>query len=262
MIRWNGYSRLVFAAGLSAAACGPTARIPSPLPLAVPAAVAPDDSLARLARALAPVLYLQSDEGFRLERVVAVVHPTQPIIAYHMLWRDDVHGAWLPFTIPTDQEIVWVAHDRSGAPTMLWTYWHRWILRTDWRGKGYVAVDVQWGKHGSMPRNMLDHQLPNSATLNLFYAYTWLGLPDTWLSALQRPGPMCFCRSYRRYRQHTIEVPLSGRIDVVVRAEDPGPALAAVFGRPYSRKSPWPSQDVRDAGSRMKAARVASPTPD
>jgi hypothetical protein len=33
---------------------------------------------------------------------------------------------------------------------------------------------------------------------------------------------------------------LSDRIDLVVRAENPREALAAVFGHPYSKKTPWP----------------------
>src|SRR5687767_6738293 len=92
------------ASGLFGAGCGPIAHIPA-APITVPGALADTDSAALLARTLAPVLYLQPDEWFRLERVVAVVHPERRIIAYHLLWRDDVHGAWLPFTIPTDQEI-------------------------------------------------------------------------------------------------------------------------------------------------------------
>ena len=32
---------------------------------------------------------------------VAVVHPDSQVVAYHLLWRDDAHGAWIPFTVPT-----------------------------------------------------------------------------------------------------------------------------------------------------------------
>src|SRR5215210_281387 len=110
--------------GLGAlAACGPHAHIP-PRPLSVPGALAPGDSAAILAKRLAPLLYLQPDETFPLSRVAAVVHPARPIIAYHLLWRDDVHGAWLPFTIPTDEEVVWVGYDSTKAPTDIWTFWH------------------------------------------------------------------------------------------------------------------------------------------
>jgi hypothetical protein len=72
----------------------------------IPGALEATDSGAVLARALAPLLYAQRDEWFPLERIVAVVHPTRRIIAYHLLWKDDVHGSWIPFTVPTDEEAV------------------------------------------------------------------------------------------------------------------------------------------------------------
>ena len=230
---------LAFAAIAGAAGCGPVSRIPNPVPVlagTLPAA----DSAAQFARALAPVLYLHPDEWFRLERAVAVIHPTLRIIAYHLLWTDDAHGAWVPFTNPTDQEIVWVAYDSTGAPSEVITYWHGSTLRADWRRKGFAAVDVQWGKHGSLPRGVMLGQLPAGQSMNLFYLYTWLGIPDFMLGAMQRPGPLCFCAGFERYRRHTREVPLAGRIDVVARTEEPDRILAAVFGVPYSRKPPWP----------------------
>src|SRR6478672_13271423 len=107
--------------------CGPTAHIP-PQPVTVPNALSRVDPDAQIARALAPVLYLQRDEWFRLERVVAVLHPNRPIIGYYLLWGDDVQGAWLPFTKATDEEIVWVGYDSTQAPSHVWTYWHGKIL--------------------------------------------------------------------------------------------------------------------------------------
>jgi hypothetical protein len=203
-------------------------------------ALAERDSVARLARALAPLLYLQPDEWFPLERVVAVVHPTRRIVAYHLLWRDDVHGSWIPFTIPTDQEVVWVGYDGGGAPTELWTFWHGTILHANWRDRGPAQVDVQWGKHGSLPRRIVESDLPESKTLNSFFLFTWLGLPDIWLGNLTRRGPWCYCKGYGRYRDFSKLVTLGNRIDVVVRTENPNPTLEAVFGRKYSRKRPWP----------------------
>src|SRR5688500_5032882 len=173
---------------LIATACGPRAHIP-PRPLNLPGALAPTDSIAILARSLAPVLYQQRDETFPLSRAVAIVHPTRRVIAYHLLWRDDVHGAWVPFTVPTGAGIIWVGHDSTGAPTDIWTYWHGRVLHTDWRGKGTPAVDVQWGKHGSLPHGTALGDLPASGTLNLFYAFTILGAPDIWLSNTMRNGP-------------------------------------------------------------------------
>lgn len=197
---------------------------------------APD---ARLARALSPVLYIQRDEPFPLDRVVAVVHPTRPIIAYYFLWRDDVAGAWIPFTSPTDEEIAWIGYDATGAPTQLWTYWHGVVLHTPWP-KRRVELLVQWGKHGTLPRGIVESSLPRSRTLNLFYAETILGEPDILLGDLSRPGPLGFFHSYQRYRDFSRVVPLEHRIDVVARTINPKPLLQAVFGHKFSNKVQWP----------------------
>ena len=237
---------------LSAVACGPRAHIP-PRPANVPGALSDTDSAALLARTLAPVLYLQRDEWFPLERVVAVVHPTRPVIAYHLLWRDDINGSWIPFTVPTDEEIAWVAYDATHAPTDIWTYWHGKILHADWRGRGQPALEVQWGKHGSLPLGVLEGDLPGIRKLNDFYAFTWLSLPDIWLGRLTRRGPLCFCRGYKRYRTFDRSLLVGNRIDLVVRAEDATKALEAVFGTPYSRKIAWPAF----AGAPAHAERAA-----
>jgi hypothetical protein len=172
---------------------------------------------------------------------VAVVHPTRPIIAYHLLWRDDVNGSGIPFTVPTDEEIVWIGYDTtSHAATDMWTYWHGKILHTDWRGRGPPAVNVQWGKHGSMPRGLIESDLPASGKLNVFYAFTWLSLPDIWIGQLTRRGPWCFCHGYGRYRDFNRVTPIADSLNAVVRTEDPTDVLTAIFGKPYSRKQPWP----------------------
>ena len=228
---------LVFALALTA--CGPIAQIP-PGPVIVDSALDADDPTTHLVRALAPVLYLQRDEWFQLSRVVAVAHPKHQIIGYYLLWRDDVHGAWIPFTKATDEEIVWVGYDSTGAPIDVWTYWHGAILHADWRNRGTVLIDVQWGKHGSIPRGMTDPVALWPQTLSNFWVSSWIGLPDIWLGRLTRRGPMCFCHGYRRYTTFDRPVFLGAQIDVVVRTDDPHPVLSAVFGRVYSKKPPWP----------------------
>lgn len=220
------------------AACGPRAHIPL-RPANLPDALAPTDSGAILARRLAPVLYLQRDETFPLERVVAVLHPARRVIAYHLLWRDDVHGSWIPFTVPTDQEVLWVGYDATYAPTDIWTYWHGCILHTRWP-KSQVVIDVQWGKHGNMPRSVRQSDLPKLRTLNFFYAIAFVGIPDILLGDLTRKGPLCFCHSYRRYLQFTRPIPVGERIDAVVRTENPRAVLVEIFGTKYSKKDPWP----------------------
>lgn len=222
-------------------ACGPRAHIP-PVPVTVPASLDADHPAARLARTLAPTLYLHPNEWFPLERVVAVIHPERQIIAYHLLWRDDVHGSWIPFTVPTDQELAWVGYDSTGRATNLWTFWHGTVLHTNWQDRGKPAINVQWGKHGSLPREVIESDLPSTKKLNSFYLFSWLGLPDIWLGNLTRPGPWCFCRGYDSYRTYTKELPLADRLDAIVRTENPDEALRAVFGRKYSRKRLWPDE--------------------
>ena len=217
--------------------CGPHAHVP---PVPAPQAIGADTGrVARLARSLAPVLYLQRDEWFPLSRAVAVVHPHRRVIAYHLLWKDDVFGAWIPRTVPTDEEIVWVGYDTTGAPTELWTYWHGTILHTAWP-KRQVAIDVQWGKHGSLPHGIRPGHLPRYQTLNSFYAIQSLLVADFWLGNLTRKGPLCFCHGYRRYRDFDHTELLADHLSAVVVAEDPKPVLRAVFGEPYSEKPAWP----------------------
>lgn len=206
----------------------------------LPNALASGDSGAVLARRLAPLLYIQRDEWFPLVRAAAVLHPTRRVIAYHLLWQDDVHGAWIPFTVPTDEEVAWIGYDASGAPTDLWTYWHGTILHADWRGRGTPAVDVQWGKHGSLPHGIIESDLPRLRTLNTFYALHFIGLPDILLGRLSRPGPSGFFHSYARYRDFSRLVTLGDSLDVVLRTEDARESLAAVFGSRFSDKTPWP----------------------
>jgi hypothetical protein len=152
-----------------------------------------------------------------------------------------VHGAWVPFTKATDQEVVWVGYDTTGAPTDIWTYWHGRILHADWRGKGTVAIDVQWGKHGSLPRGVIESDLPALHTLNAYYAASILGLLDIWLGNASRRGPWCFCGGYRRYRTFDRALVLGAQLDAVVQTERPREALDAVFGKgSYAGKANWP----------------------
>jgi hypothetical protein len=225
------------AAFATLAACGPRAHVPPlPSPQSIGAVTGP---VADRVRSLAPVLYLHRDEWFPLIRAVAIVHPTRRVVAFHLLWKDDVFGAWIPRTVPTDEEIVWVGYDSTWAPTEVWTYWHGTILHTNW-GRRQVAIDVQWGKHGSLPHGLLLGDLPRYQSLNSFYVIQSLLVADFWAGNATRKGPWCFCHGYRRYRAFDRPMLLTDRIDAVVVADDPRPALHAVFGRVYSEKPWWP----------------------
>jgi hypothetical protein len=229
------------------AGCLPRLHLP-PVGPNIPGWRDPADSASQLARLLAPVLYVQRDEPFPLLRTVAVVHPTRNIVAYYLLWKHDVNGQWNPFAKPSDEEEVWIGYDpATHAPTDMWTYWHGTLLHTEWRDRGMPAVDVQWGKHGSLPRGIIESDLPGLRKLNTFYALEFALLPDIWIGKLVHGGPWGFFHSYTRYRTFTTVDSLAGHLDAIVMAADPTPALAAVFGSRYSRKIPWPP--VADSGA-------------
>ena len=210
-----------------------------PLPAAIPFAA--DSSTVALARALAPVLHVQRDEAFPLERVVAVVHPRCPVVAYILDWKWDVNGQWLPWTKSSDEEEVWVGYDRlTRAPTELWTYWHGVLLHTKWHDHGVPAVSVQWGKHGTLPYGVIESDLPRFKTLNAFYAVEFALLPDIWIGKLIHGGPWGFFHGYSRYRDFSRVLPLADMLSAVIAADDPEPALRVLLGSRYSRKTEWP----------------------
>jgi hypothetical protein len=99
---------------------------------------------------------------------------------------------------------------------------------------------VQWGKHGLLPRGIVESDLPRFRTLNAFYAFHQIGVIDILLGRITRPGPSGFFHSYARYRDFSRLLRLGDSLDVVVRAEHPDEALSAVFGIPYSNKHQWP----------------------
>jgi hypothetical protein len=117
---------------------------------------APTAAERRLVERLAPRVFVTRWEPFALRDVAAVIHPTLPIIAYHLLWDDDVD--YPDDNDPSDHELVWVGYKPDGTLERFWTYFHGRILDG---GSGAVAdavahdmrpaVLVQWGKHGSMP---------------------------------------------------------------------------------------------------------------
>jgi hypothetical protein len=231
---------MAFVAAIAMGGCVPRVTLPA-LPVEVPGLVARGDSLSTLAANLAPTLWIQRDEPFPLLRVVAVVHPTRPVIAYHLLWQHDVNGQWLPWAKPSDEEVVWVGYDSvTHVPTDLWTYWHGTILHTRWPGSVPPAVDVQWGKHGSLPHRTIESDLPRLKTLNMLYAIEFPLLPDILIGKLAHGGPWGFFHSYGRYRDFSRMLPLGDRLDGVIVADDPRAALRAFFGPRFSNKTHWP----------------------
>jgi len=101
----------------------------------------------------APRLFTTPTEFFPLKDFAAVLHPEQPIIAYHMFWEDDID--YPDDNDPCDHEVMWVEYDAaSGEVTGVYAYYHGDILSSKEAvadanaHQGRPWIGVQWGKHG------------------------------------------------------------------------------------------------------------------
>jgi hypothetical protein len=110
-----------------------------------------------LARRFLPRVYTTPAEFFSLTDFAVIMHPDRPIIAYHFFWEDDID--FPEDNDPCDHELMWVQYSPDGhAIERIWTYFHGRILEG---GDAAIQdarqhqmrprVNVQWGKHGSMP---------------------------------------------------------------------------------------------------------------
>ena len=101
-----------------------------------------------------------------------MLHPERRLIAYHLFWEDDID--FPEDNDPSDHELVWVAYSADGQQIeQVWTYFHGRLLAggepalREAREHGLrPRVDVQWGKHGSMPVGWQDLALDNEAHLS------------------------------------------------------------------------------------------------
>jgi hypothetical protein len=111
----------------------------------------------QLVRRFAPRVYTTSTEFFPLKDFAAILHPDGRLIAYHFFWEDDID--FPDDNDPCDHEVMWVDYSSDGRTIdRIWTYFHGRILSgaeaslLDARRHGMrPRVNVQWGKHGSMP---------------------------------------------------------------------------------------------------------------
>src|ERR1044072_7678916 len=115
------------------------------------------DEEGKVVRRFAPRIYVTPSEFFPLKDFAVLVHPERRVIAYHIFWEADID--FPEDNDPCDHELIWVeyAEDRHTL-TRVWTYFHGQILDS---GKEAVdearqhqmrpRINVQWGKHGSMP---------------------------------------------------------------------------------------------------------------
>ncbi len=111
----------------------------------------------QIARRFAPRIFTTPAEFFALKDFAVIMHPTERLIAYHFFWEDDID--FPEDNDPCDHELIWVQYSADGKSIeKFWTYFHGRILeggadavRDARRYSQRPRVNVQWGKHGSMP---------------------------------------------------------------------------------------------------------------
>jgi hypothetical protein len=110
-----------------------------------------------IVRRFAPRIYTTPSEFFTLKDFAVILHPASRQIAYHFFWEDDID--FPEDNDPCDHELIWAQYSADGSSIeRFWTYFHGRILAggeaalADARRHGQrPRVNVQWGKHGSMP---------------------------------------------------------------------------------------------------------------
>lgn len=110
-----------------------------------------------LIRRFAPRVYVTPTEFFPLKDFAVILHPTDRLIAYHFFWEDDID--FPEDNDPCDHELIWVQYSPDkNSIEKFWTYFHGRILAGGEAALGDARrnamrprVNVQWGKHGSMP---------------------------------------------------------------------------------------------------------------
>ncbi len=119
---------------------------------------APSANELDIIRRFTPRLHTTPVEFFALRDFAAVLHPTERVIAYHLFWEDDID--FPEDNDPCDHELVWAQFSTDGRSLeRFWTYFHGRIveaqepaLRDAREHTMRPRVNVQWGKHGSMPQ--------------------------------------------------------------------------------------------------------------
>ena len=126
----------------------------------VPPVAPTAEQRARVLR-LAPRVFVNAREPFGLRDAAAIIHPTEPIIAYHLFWGDDID--FPDDSEPSDHEVLWVRHDADGQLTAVATLFHGRVVNMPAeviarirKSGSRPRIDAQWGKHGLMPEGWAD----------------------------------------------------------------------------------------------------------
>jgi hypothetical protein len=109
----------------------------------------------RLVEKFCPILQVNPKEYFPLKDVVAVHHPSKPLIGYHLFWEDDYD--YPDDYEPCDHEEIWVEYDsETEEVTNVMCWFHARVLKSkaaviEARSNQQRAIiRIEWGKHGSL----------------------------------------------------------------------------------------------------------------
>jgi hypothetical protein len=109
----------------------------------------------QLIRKFCPILMVTPKECFPLKDIVAVHHPSKPLIGYHLFWEDDYD---FPDDYePCDHEEVWIEYDpETEVVTNVMCWFHARILESKLAvnealiNQNRAIFRIEWGKHGSL----------------------------------------------------------------------------------------------------------------
>jgi hypothetical protein len=150
---------------------------------------------------LAPVVLTVAGDPFPLIDAAAILHPSEPWIAYHFFWEDDID--FPDDNDPCDHEVVWVRLDASRSRALEhFAYYHGRILRAP-----PGEVHVQWGKHGSILAAAHDPQVERDQQAT-FERLSRRGRqsPD---SPLGKNWPLKFEGSWKQFNAYTKPAPFA-----------------------------------------------------
>jgi hypothetical protein len=216
-----------------------------------------------LIRKFAPIVLTTPHEPFPLKDVAAILHFSQPWIAYHLFWEDDID--FPDDNDPCDHEVIWVRLDASRTRVLsIYTYFHGRILSSSEPVTGRPRVVSQWGKHGTMPLNWrklfiqadsddLEHrrlQTDRAIRLEEYNLATWQTLHnqgrESQASPLGRSWPLRFEGSWEQFTT------FSHPIDLEPRLRRGGMTMVSYFNNAvinrhflrynFAAKTEWPSE--------------------
>ena len=227
----------------------------------------------RLVRRFAPRLYTIPGEFFALKDFAVILEPQSRTIAYHFFWADDID--FPEDNDPCDHELIWVRYSADEQSIEnVWTYFHGRILPANEAALaearqhgGRPRINVQWGKHGSLPigwekleirGNAGDTDFPANRPVTLaeyqkktFDRLSKEGrrLPDNPL-ALRLGWPMKYSGTYRDFTNFSrvVEPLLLLDRNRMARVSRWNNATINQFFLPYNfrPKTEWPAEEIAE----------------